>query len=79
MIAHAAYPASDLMDMTADLMKMAKHKAALLDPPVGTIDFAVLSEATSEPMKDRRAHEYLIPIVRNCSPNGPSGPIPSAA
>lgn len=59
-LAHVAYPASALMDLTADLMKMAKHKVASLDLPMGTIDFAVLTEATSESMKQRRNDEYVI-------------------
>jgi hypothetical protein len=64
-LAHAHYPASDLMTLAGDLMKMAKRLAAELagndDKPkqIGTLDFLVFSEAGSEPVKDRRHREYL--------------------
>jgi hypothetical protein len=76
-IAHAHFPAHDLMRLAGELMKMAKAKAAkLLDEakvpkvsdenkrkhvkrdPVGTLDFWVLHEAGTEPLKERRKKEY---------------------
>ena len=61
-IAHAHYPVSDLMDLAGELMKIAKTKAARLaetkKEQTGTLDFIVLTEAGSEPIKDRRKDEY---------------------
>lgn len=60
-LAHAHYPARDLMTLAADLMKIAKKKAAELagnGQETGTLDFLVLSEAGTEPVKDRRKWEY---------------------
>lgn len=67
-IAHAHYPVSDLMSLSSDLMKLAKVKSAQLADALktgaeggdntGTLDFMVLTEAGSEPVKDRRKKEY---------------------
>ena len=69
-IAHSHYPVSDLMSYAGELMKLAKRKAAQLARPittqqskehgqeVGTLDFMVLTESGSEPVKDRRKTEY---------------------
>ncbi|MBC2694926.1 MAG: type III-B CRISPR-associated protein Cas10/Cmr2 [Desulfobacteraceae bacterium] len=67
-IAHAHYPISDLMTMAEDLMKLAKKRSAELafklksgdedGQETGTLDFMVLSEAGSEPVKERRKNEY---------------------
>ena len=57
-IAHASYPASQLMDLAADLMKSAKRKAAKLATPEGTLDFMVLHDSGSESIKYRRKKEY---------------------
>lgn len=64
-LAHASYPASQLMEIAADLMKLAKRKAADLANEAyqpsraeGTLDFLVLHEAGSERVKDRRKKEY---------------------
>jgi hypothetical protein len=67
-IAHAHYPISGLMKMAEDLMKLAKKRSAELvfklksgdaeGQETGTLDFMVLSEAGSEPVKERRKNEY---------------------
>lgn len=67
-IAHAHYPISGLMTMAEDLMKIAKKRSAELafklksgdveGQETGTLDFMVLSEAGSEPVKERRENEY---------------------
>ncbi|MDL1968566.1 MAG: hypothetical protein LWW97_08500 [Deltaproteobacteria bacterium] len=67
-IAHAHYPISGLMTMAEDLMKLAKKRSAELASKLksgnaggqetGTLDFMVLSEAGSEPVKNRRKNEY---------------------
>lgn len=60
-IAHASYPASQLMELATDLMKFAKRKAADLADGgriEGTLDFAVLYESGSEKLKERRKKEY---------------------
>ena len=59
-ISHTHYPASDLMEMAGELMKMAKKKAAEKtgDDIEGTFDFMLLSESGSEPPKQRREKEY---------------------
>ena len=61
-IAHAHYPVSDLMALAGELMKIAKKKAAHLaetkGEETGTLDFMILTEAGSEPIKDRRKEEY---------------------
>lgn len=60
-IAHATYPASQLMDLAGELMKFAKRKAAdLADGGLiqGTLDFAVLYDSGSEKLKERREKEY---------------------
>jgi CRISPR RNA silencing complex Cmr2 subunit-like protein len=59
-LAHASYPASQLVDMAAELMKIAKRKASSLAPvaAVGTVDFLVLHESGSEGVKRRRHAEY---------------------
>lgn len=60
-IAHRQYPASELMTMSAVLMKMAKKKAATLakkDIFTGVLDFMVLSESSSESPDKRRKDEY---------------------
>jgi hypothetical protein len=60
-IAHATYPASQLMDLAGELMKFAKRKAA--GPAVsgrieGTLGFSVLYDSGSEKLKERRKKEY---------------------
>lgn len=59
-LAHASYPASQLLEMAKDLMKLAKRKAAVLAKacPLGTLDFAVLHESGSESLQERRKREY---------------------
>jgi len=67
-IAHAHYPISGLIIMAEDLMKLAKKRSAELafklklgdveGQETGTLDFMVLSEAGSEPVKERRENEY---------------------
>ena len=60
-IAHASYPASQLMDLAGDLMKLAKRKAADLaqkDRIEGTLDFVVLHTSGTERIKERRKSEY---------------------
>lgn len=59
-ISHASYPASQLVDLAAELMKSAKRKAA--DPDrnpqgQGTLDFMVVHESGTESVK-RRRKEY---------------------
>lgn len=61
LIAHASYPASQLVELAAELMKLAKRKAADLahaGTATGTVDFAVLHESTSEGIRDQRRAEY---------------------
>jgi hypothetical protein len=56
-IAHASYPASQLMDLAGELMKLAKRKAVDLADSnhlEGTLDFMVLHSAGSEKVKERR-------------------------
>lgn len=59
-LAHASYPASELMDLAGDLMKMAKKKAAYMsdDSLEGTLDFMVVHAPGSEKVKERRKNEY---------------------
>jgi len=60
-IAHRQYPASELMTMAGELMKMAKKKAVDLAKQgiiTSALDFIVLSEASSESPKERRDEEY---------------------
>ncbi len=60
-IAHAGYPASQLMDLAGELMKLAKGKAADLARNrscQGTLDFMVLHTPGSESAKQRRGEEY---------------------
>jgi len=60
-LAHASYPASQLMDLAGELMKLAKRKAADLakkDTIEGTLDFMVLHTPGSERVKQRRKTEY---------------------
>lgn len=60
-LAHASYPASQLMDLAGELMKLAKRKAADLakkNPIEGTLDFMVLHTPGSERVKQRRKTEY---------------------
>ena len=61
-LAHASYPASQLMDLAGELMKLAKRKAAALarsNHYEGTLDFAVLHTPGSERIKQRRQAEYV--------------------
>lgn len=63
-LSHASYPASDLMTLSADLMKLAKRKAADMaagkpSQETGTLDFMILSESGTEPVKERRKREYV--------------------
>lgn len=64
-LAHSTYPASQLMDIAGDLMKLAKRKSADLARgdtataiQTGTLDFIVLHESGSEKIKERRKSEY---------------------
>lgn len=62
-LAHTSYPVCDLMNLAGELMKLAKKKAARLatqGEAIGTLDFMVVSEASSEPVKDRRRAEYSL-------------------
>jgi hypothetical protein len=68
-LSHASYPASQLVDLAAELMKLAKRRAAddaekpeLETPIEGTVDFAILHEPGSERIKDRRKIEYVQPL-----------------
>ncbi len=54
-ISHASYPAVQLVDLAAELMKSAKRKAANLE---GTLDFLVIHESGTESVK-RRRKEYV--------------------
>jgi len=62
-LSHAIFPASLLLDLAGDLLKMAKKEAARLskkeEAPVGTVDFMVLPDSGSEGAKRRRKDEYL--------------------
>jgi hypothetical protein len=77
-LAHCHYPVSDLMSLSAELMKMAKRKAAAIAGTeskhhqainTGTLDFIVLNESGSESAKERRNREYAtsLPSGRVCS------------
>lgn len=60
-LAHASYPASQLLELALELMKIAKRRAADLAEEKrfeGTVDFLVLHEAGSERIKQRRKSEY---------------------
>jgi CRISPR-associated protein Cmr2 len=60
-LAHAHYPAADLMELAEGLMKIAKHRAAKLannGVNTGTLDFMALAESTTESMGRRRENEY---------------------
>ncbi|HXO20888.1 MAG TPA: hypothetical protein VOA87_13310 [Thermoanaerobaculia bacterium] len=60
-LCHSSYPASQLVDMAAELMKLAKHRAADLAAAgtfEGTLDFIALPESGSEEIKRRRKREY---------------------
>lgn len=67
-LAHTSYPASQLMDLAGELMKLAKRKAADLAERKniieGTLDFIVLHAAGSERVKERRQTEYTLPVVK---------------
>jgi hypothetical protein len=59
-ISHVSYPASQLIDLAAELMKSAKRKAADLAREQrfeGTMDFMVVHESGTESMK-QRTEEY---------------------
>ncbi len=61
-LAHVHYPASDLMTLAGQLMKGAKSQSAArakANEEVNTLDFMILSEAGSEPVKERRRQEYI--------------------
>jgi hypothetical protein len=71
-IAHAHFPASDLASLAGDLMKIAKKKAAEefgSGVEIGTLDFLVVSEAVSEPVRERRRREY-VQTMANLSGSG---------
>ncbi len=59
-LAHSAYPASQLLGLSKELMKLAKRKAAALSDarPTGTVDFMVIHESSSEGLIERRRREY---------------------
>jgi len=60
-LAHASYPASQLLELALELMKIAKRRAADLADEgklEGTVDFLVLHESGSEGIKRRRKEEY---------------------
>jgi hypothetical protein len=52
-LSHAAYPASQLVDLAAELMKIAKRRSAKLVHE-GTLDFLVVHESGTESVKERR-------------------------
>lgn len=60
LLAHASFPASHLIDLAGELMKSAKRKAADLAKNTieGTLDFMVLHEGGSKPLKECRKTEY---------------------
>lgn len=61
-LAHTSYPASQLLDLAGELMKLAKRKAAALarhNHYEGTLDFAVFHTSGSERIKQRRQEEYV--------------------
>jgi len=51
-LSHASYPASQLVDLAAELMKSAKRRAVSVRE--GTLDFMVLHESGTESVKERR-------------------------
>jgi Cas10/Cmr2, second palm domain len=55
-LAHASFPASQLLERAGDLMKSAKRLAA--GSTEGTVDFEVVHEAGSAPALERRRQEY---------------------
>jgi CRISPR-associated protein Cmr2 len=59
-VAHAHYPVRHLMELAAELMKIAKLDAAQQPEgeTVGTMDFMVISDAASGHVKTRRRNEY---------------------
>jgi hypothetical protein len=59
-VAHDHYPVRHLMELAADLMKIAKHRSANepMMPPIGTLDFMVISDSSSGRIKERRKEEY---------------------
>jgi hypothetical protein len=57
-LSHASYPASQLIDLAAELMKIAKRKAADSAQSEGTVDFMTIHESGSESVKLRRQQEY---------------------
>ena len=67
-ISHASYPASQLVELAADLMKSAKRKAADRDRNPeghGTLDFMVVHESGTESVKERRKeYEGKLPTGR---------------
>ncbi len=61
-ISHRQFPASELMTLAGDLMKIAKRKASKLAKQriiIGALDFMVLSDSSSAPIKERRKLEYI--------------------
>ncbi|MEE8522956.1 MAG: hypothetical protein V3T72_03410, partial [Thermoanaerobaculia bacterium] len=59
-LAHASYPASQLLGLAKVLMTLATRKAAVeaRTHPVGTLDFMVIHESGSESLIERRRREY---------------------
>jgi hypothetical protein len=51
-LSHVSYPASQLVDLAAELMKSAKRRAVSVGE--GTLDFMVLHESGTESVKERR-------------------------
>ncbi len=67
-MAHANYPVRHLMDLAAELMKIAKHQAAeqSQDQLCGTLDFMVISDSPSGWVKKRRKDEYRVYPSSKC-------------
>ncbi len=64
-ISHASYPAVQLVDLAAELMKSAKRRAADLQGTMGTLDFMVVHESGTESVKRRRKeYEGTLPTGR---------------
>jgi CRISPR-associated protein Cmr2 len=64
-ISHASYPAVQLVDLAAELMKRAKRRAADLKGTTGTLDFMVVHEPGTESVKRRRKeYEGTLPTGR---------------
>ncbi len=62
-IAHSSFPAGQLVEMAADLLKLAKARSADLagaGRTTGTLDFMVVHDSGSRRIRDRRRNEYTM-------------------